>query len=131
MSIKGFSVGGVVQRYDYTALDYPSQSCIYEYVAMIDYPYWEEHFYNITKGLGGRRFFHFFTLVVNLNGKAIQRPFSELYLSDSKGEFLYDCIQIDGNLMENLIANAKRHSLERFVSDELRYWHHDGKHKRG
>lgn len=117
----------LLTKYGYTSIEYPLQSSIYEYIAIIDYPYWEEHFYEIIKGHGGRRFFHFFSLVVNKDGKTIQRPYENMYFDDTKGEFLYDCIRIDGKQIENSIDYAMKYSLERFVDDELKYWHNHSK----
>ena len=117
-----FDMDYLLKKYGYTSIEYPTQSSIYEYIAIIDYPYWEEHVYEIIKGHGGRRFFHFFSLAVNKDGKTIQRPYENVYIDDCKGEFLYDCIQIDGKLIEGSIDYAMKYSLEKFVDDELKYW---------
>jgi len=112
----------ILKKYGYQSIEYPDFSTIYEYIAVIDYPFWEEHCHNVIRSHGGRRFFHFFSLVVNRNGKTIQRPFENLHFNDFKGEFLYDSIQIDGKQIENSIDYAMKYSLEKFVDDELKYW---------
>ena len=99
----------------------PSDAIIYENLALIIFPYWEECCDFIVKRHGGRRFILFYSIEEKKDEKHLQRPYSH-YLNDMCGEFIDDDIIIDGELLDGSIRYQRNYALKDFVNDELKYW---------
>jgi|GEM_PF-3402482 len=99
----------------------PSDTIIYENIAMIIFPYWEERYDFIVTRHGGRRFILFYSIEEKKDKEHLQRPYRH-YLNDECGEFFDEDIIIDGDLLDGSIRYQRYSALEDFVNDELKYW---------
>lgn len=95
---------------------------IYDYVALIDFPEWEERCYHILYVHGGLRLIHFYSLEIKLNNKTYRRPISQYLSNDMLGTEIEPFMRNSTEYIENIINSEPRDILSKFLTDEIEYW---------
>ncbi len=109
----------------------PSETQIFENLAVVEFPYWEEQLENTSVNIlfchGGIRFILFYNIVIEKEDKFVQRAY-HIYIDHNGGEHLRANEPIDGYLFQRVISDNKQYALRQFVEKELKYWFPDKIH---
>lgn len=127
------TIDSLLLRYGYEPLELNTQFKVFDYIAIMEYPEWEEWLYNNVFYHGGLFLVHFYLLEVQFGNKVYQRPFHYYleYNAERFGRRIIGCAQtIDGldlqnpELIETIISSDIKYLLQTFNDDEVRYWEH-------
>lgn len=118
------TIDSLLLRYKYQPLNLESQYRIVDYVAIVQFPEWEEKCYNIVANHGGVRLVHFYSLEVFIGGKFYQRPLSYYLDNDMKGDPLGYCELKNKEIISSLLFSDIRFVVQGFMEDEIKLWQH-------
>lgn len=119
------TLDSLLLRYGYEPLVLNTQFKVFDTVAIIDYPEWEERYDNIGAIHGGLRLLHFYMLEVQDGNKVYQRPFHHYLDNDMAGEPIYESAYNNPDIIDSMISSDIRFILQKFYDDEVRYWEHE------
>lgn len=114
----------LLNLYGFKDCSISSGTAIFENLAIVKFPYWEERFDIIVKEHGGTRFILFYSIEIEDADKRLYRPYN-VYICEDYGEYFEECIPIDGDTIHGTIACQKRDALKAFVEKEIKYWQKD------
>ena len=116
----------LLKTYGFKDHNISSESAIFENLAIVEFPYWEERFDIIVQTHGGVRFYLFYNIEIKEEDKCFTRPFN-IYINEDTGEYIDDSISIDGDLIQGTIVYLKRFALKDFVENEMKFWQNKNK----
>lgn len=116
------TVDSLLLHYDYEPLDLNVQYRIFDYVALLKYPEWEERCYNIVAVHGGVRLSHFYALEVVIGDKVYYRPFSFYFDNDRAGKYLYPVDMRNQKRISNYLSDDMHGLITKFYDEEILYW---------
>ena len=115
-------IDSLLIRYRFNSIELSVPYKVYEYIALIDFPEWEERCYDIVHVHGGLRIIHFYSLEVKLNNKTYWRPISQYLSNDMLGIEIEPFMRKSTEYIENIINSESRDTLSKFIADEIGYW---------
>lgn len=116
------TIDSLLLRYKYQPLDLETQYNIYDYVAIVQFPEWEERCYNIVASHGGVRLLHFYSLEAAIGGKFYQKPLSYYLDNDMKGEPLGYFELQNKEIICSILFSDIRFVIQGFMEDEIKHW---------
>ena len=118
------TIDSLLLRYKYEPLDLEPQYRIFDYVAIVQFPEWEERCCSIVARHGGVRLVHFYSLEVAIGGKFYQRPLSYYIDDDMRGDSLGYFELKNKEIISSLLFSDIRFVVKRFIEDEIKHWQH-------
>lgn len=118
------SLDSLLLRYGYEPLELNAQFKVYDYIAIVDYPIWEERFDGVVLDHGGLRLLHFYRLKVLVGDKVFQRFFNHYLDNDMSGEPIGEIALKSSELIDLMISSPSniKFILQEFNDDEVKYW---------
>ncbi|MDE6538048.1 MAG: hypothetical protein K2M13_08465 [Muribaculaceae bacterium] len=116
------TIESLLIRYRLNSIELSVPYKVYDYVALIDFPNWEERYFGIVYVHGGLRILHFYSLEVNLNNKTYRRPISQYLSNDMLGTEIEPFMRKSTEYIESIINSEQRDILRIFIADEIEYW---------
>ncbi len=115
------TIDSLLLRYKYEPLGLESQYRIFDYVAIVQFPEWEERCYSIVACHGGVRLVHFYSLEIAIGGKFYQRPLSYYLDNDMKGDSLGYFELKNKEIISSMLFSDIRFAVQGFM-EEIKYW---------
>lgn len=116
------TTNALLLHYGYEALDLDAPYRIFDYVALVKYPEWEEYYGSMVAVHGGLRLYHFYEIEIPVRNKIYYRPYSFYLDNDMKGELLPSINAENKTLISNHLTNDMRGVIAKFHEDEIAYW---------
>lgn len=116
------TIDSLLIRYKHHPLDFEVQYKIYDYVALIKYPEWEEKYYMIRYSHGGLRLIHYYTMVVIVGDNTYYRPLDHYLCNDMEGYVIAPCVLENKDTIEHILTSNIRCLIDYFCDQELKYW---------
>lgn len=121
-SISKEIIDSLLLRYKFPPLELDCDYHVLDYVAILNFPEWEERYSGVVCGHGGVRLVHFYAIEMKKNGKFFCRPFNHYLDDDLCGESLAPIDLENKDLVESIFSSSIRDTISKFNDDELRYW---------
>lgn len=115
-------INALLLRYKYTPIEINAEYKVYDYIAIIKFPEWEERGYGYSMYHGGIRLFHFYSLKIIKGDKIYSRPFNHYLDNDVRGELLEDFTLKNEELIGSILTSNIPYIIQEFNDDEIKYW---------
>lgn len=110
-------------RYKFPQMELDSQFSITDYVAILEFPEWEERYTGIIRYIhGGIRMFHFYAISMKRGDKVFERPLNHYLDNDLGGEVLEPMDLESKDIIDSMLSSSIREAICKFSEDELAYW---------
>ena len=117
-------VDALLLRYKYTPIEINAEYKVYDYIAIIKFPEWEERVYGCSRSHGGIRLFHFYSLGIIKGDRIYSRPFNHYLDNDMSGELLEDFALKNEDSIDSILSSNLSFDVQKFNDDEVGYWKH-------
>lgn len=115
-------IDSILLRYKLPPIEMESEFSITDYVAILEFPEWEERYTGITCSHGAVRLFHFYAMLMKIGDKIFERPLNHYLDDDLGGEKLAPIDLENREIIENMLSSSIREAIFKFNNEELAYW---------
>lgn len=122
-SISKEIIDSLLLRYKFLPIELDGEYSITDYIAILEFPEWEERYSGIgSYRHGGIRLFHFYAITMKSGEKSFERPLNYYLDNDMAGEMLAPIDLENRDIIESMLSSSIRDSIFKFNNDELVYW---------
>lgn len=93
-----------------------------DYVAILEFPEWEEIYVGVTRCRGGVRLFHFYAMSIRIGDKIYERPLNYYLDNDMEGIMLAPIDLENREIIESMLSSSIKDAIFKLNNDELAYW---------
>lgn len=111
-----FITDSLLIRFNYEPIDLCCQYKVFDYIAIIKYPYWVDNIYDTFYYPHGG---YFYMLEVQIGDTFYQRPFHKYFDNDRAGESIKEMLSNDMDYLESIVSDTPIHT---FYTEEIKYW---------
>lgn len=115
-------IDSLLIRYKFNPIELSVPYKVYDYVALIDFPEWEERCCHIVYAHGGLRLIHFYSLEVQLDNQILQIPISHYLCNDMGGPEIAPFMRESKEYIDTILNSELCEILSKFNTDEIEYW---------
>jgi len=115
-------IDSLLLRYKFSPIELESEFSIIDYIAILEFPEWEERYTGITCSHGSVRLFHYYAMSMKRGDKIFERSLNHYLDNDLAGEMLAPIDLENREIIENMLSSSIRDAIFKFNNEELAYW---------